>query len=198
MFKVFINLLYYTGIRRGEALSLTVGDIDRKTRVLRINKSLDISQNQPVVKEPKSKSSYRNIPIPDNLYDEIVRYIHKQKSINLFTMKNGDVLSRSSFRKMWESIMKKTKETAKKLSLEKEQSISEYTNNTISFTPHTFRHTYATNLYYAGIDVKRCQYLLGHSSIEMTLKVYTHLNNKSDDGSTDKINKYFGSTKEIC
>lgn len=196
--RVFINLLYYTGIRRGEALALTTGDIDRKTRMLRINKSLDISDNQPVVKVPKSKSGYRNIPIPDNLYEELMTYIKKQKSINLFTMKNGEVLSRSSFRKMWESIIKKTKETAERLSSEKPQCISVYTNKTISFTPHTFRHTYATNLYYAGIDIKRCQYLLGHSSIEMTLKVYTHLNNKSDDGSVDKINKYFGNMKEIC
>ena len=113
-------------------------------------------------------------------------------------MKSREILSRSSFRKMWESIIKKTKETAERLSSEKHQCISEYINKTISFTPHTFRHTYATNLYYAGIDIKRCQYLLGHSSIEMTLKVYTHLDNKNDDGSVDKINQYFGNIRELC
>ena len=71
-------------------------------------------------------------------------------------------------------------------------------DRTIAFTPYTFRHTYATNLYYAGIDIKRCQYLLGHSSIEMTLKIYTHLDNKNNDGYFGKINNYFDITKKIC
>lgn len=69
-------------------------------------------------------------------------------------------------------------------------------DRTIAFTPHIFRHTYATNLYYAGIDVKKCQYLLGHSSIEMTLKIYTHLDSKrSDKEDFDKINDFFSQSK---
>lgn len=196
--KIFIDLLYYTGVRRGEALALTVDDIDHKTKTLRVNKSLDIRENQSIVKEPKSKAGFRKIPIPDVLYNEIIKYFQKQKNINLFTMKNGELMSRSSFRKMWESIIKKTKATAEELSLKQPQTIFEHIDRTITFTPHIFRHTYATNLYYAGVDIKRCQYLLGHSSIEMTLKVYTHLDNKSEDGSTEKINNFFTNKKEFC
>lgn len=195
--RLFIDLLYYTGIRRGEALALTMRDIDRDARTLRICKSLDIRENQSVLKEPKSQAGYRVIPVPDALYDEIEQYFQKQKSMNLFTMKNGEFMSRSSFRKMWESIIKKTKETADELFFEEQQGEYKYIDRTITFTPHIFRHTYATNLYYAGVDIKRCQYLLGHSSIEMTLKVYTHLSNKYDDGSMDKINSYFSKIKGI-
>ncbi|WP_442913697.1 tyrosine-type recombinase/integrase [Lacrimispora sp.] len=36
-------------------------------------------------------------------------------------------------------------------------------------TPHIFRHTYASDLYKAGVDIKQAQYLLGHSDIRITL-----------------------------
>ena len=42
-------------------------------------------------------------------------------------------------------------------------------------TPHIFRHNYCTMLYYAGVDVKEAQRLMGHSSIKITLEIYTHL-----------------------
>ncbi len=44
------------------------------------------------------------------------------------------------------------------------------------------RHTYATNLYRAGIDLKTAQYLLGHSTIQMTANIYTHMD--KDDAAT--------------
>ena len=55
-------------------------------------------------------------------------------------------------------------------------------------TPHTFRHTYATTLYYAGIDVKAAQYLLGHATVGMTLDLYTHLELESNTSVLEKLN----------
>ena len=40
---------------------------------------------------------------------------------------------------------------------------------------HYLRHTYATDLYYAKVDMKAAQYLLGHNSIEVTMNLYTDL-----------------------
>ena len=42
-------------------------------------------------------------------------------------------------------------------------------------TPHICRHTYCTNMAKSGISPKTLQYLMGHSSIEVTMNVYTHL-----------------------
>lgn len=195
--RLFLDMLYYTGIRRGEALALTVKDINREKRTISINKSLDIRENDPVIKEPKTKAGYREIPVPDILFNELIQYISQHKSIYLFTMKDGKILSRSSFRKMWESIIKKTKETANVLEQEKNENygLKIVEDTTISFTPHIFRHTYATNLYYANIDIKRSQYLLGHSTLDMTLKVYTHLQNKENSDTTNKINDFFSQSK---
>lgn len=44
-----------------------------------------------------------------------------------------------------------------------------------NLTPHIFRHNYATMLYYSGVNLKEAQRLLGHSSIKITLEIYTHL-----------------------
>lgn len=52
------------------------------------------------------------------------------------------------------------------------------------------RHSYATNLYRAGIDLKTAQYLLGHSSIEMTANVYTHLAKEDTAASVIQLEKY--------
>ena len=43
-------------------------------------------------------------------------------------------------------------------------------------TPHTFRHTFCTNLMEKGIDIKYLQYLMGHSEASTTLDVYSHIN----------------------
>ena len=61
----------------------------------------------------------------------------------------------------------------------------------IDFSPHNFRHTYATNLFYAGVSPKVAQYLLGHSSIQVTLDIYTHLEKeKICESERDKIFDY--------
>lgn len=199
--KLFLDILYYTGVRRGEALALSVydivGDKDGRAHFININKNLDIIENTPVIKEPKTKAGYRTIPIPDFLYDELIKYVSEHKTVYLFTMKNGQNVSRSSFRKMWDSIMKKTRQTARRLKAEiiKEGTLNAAVDTSISFTPHIFRHTYATNLYYANIDIKTCQYLLGHSTIDITLKIYTHLDNKNNSDIAHRLNNYFSQSK---
>ena len=58
------------------------------------------------------------------------------------------------------------------------------------FTPHMLRHTYATMLYDAGVDIKSAQKFLGHANIEMTLAVYTHLTKFKIDGAIDNLNAH--------
>ncbi|MCR4718455.1 MAG: tyrosine-type recombinase/integrase, partial [Firmicutes bacterium] len=61
-----------------------------------------------------------------------------------------------------------------------------------------FSHTYATNLYYVGIDIKSAQYLLGHSSLDMTLRIYTHLDSKrSNNMAREKIKNFFSQSNVI-
>ena len=57
------------------------------------------------------------------------------------------------------------------------------------FTAHMLRHTYATLLYDAGVDIKTAQRYLGHANVELTLSIYTHLTQYKEDKAMDAFNK---------
>ncbi len=58
------------------------------------------------------------------------------------------------------------------------------------FTAHWLRHTYATMLYFAEVDVLTAKEQLGHSDVQTTLNIYTHLDGKHKRKSMDKLNSY--------
>lgn len=57
---------------------------------------------------------------------------------------------------------------------------------------YDLRHTFCTTLFDADVDVKTAQYLMGHASLDMTLKIYTHLTEQKQQRSYDKLFDYFG------
>ena len=189
--RVFVDLLYYTGVRRGEALALTVKDIDFKNRRLIINKNLVIKDGESHLKNsPKTHAGNRSIPLPAKLLSELQEYIAHAKNIYLFTMKSGEPMTKSSFRRFWYNILDKMNVAAGGDEFSRSDTAIRLIAKDV--TPHIFRHTYATNLYYAGIDVKTAQRLLGHSSIQVTLEIYTHLDAEVSISNTeDKLNSYF-------
>ncbi len=113
--------------------------------------------------------------MPNNLVKELGIYIQTLKTEILFPMDNGKYMTKSSFRKFWDKII---------------ICINEQMEEKTDITPHTFRHTYATNLYRSGIDFKKAQYFLGHSSLQMTMEVYTHLDKQQLTDEIDKLNDY--------
>ena len=64
------------------------------------------------------------------------------------------------------------------------------------------RHTYATMLYFSGVDVLTAQKLLGHADLSTTLKIYTHLQKETEDLSIEKfddfITKLFNNNQSEC
>ena len=57
-------------------------------------------------------------------------------------------------------------------------------------TPHMLRHTYATLLFDAGVDVKSAQKYLGHSCLEVTLEIYTHLSKFKEEQSVKALDSH--------
>lgn len=157
--RAFINLLLYAGLRRGEALALTPADIDFKDEVIQINKTVIFKGNTPEIKDtPKSDSGIRSIPMPNELSESLKNHMCNCIGLEyLFMMeRQNGLMSASSLRKFWNNILKKSGIGS-------------------DVTPHICRHTYATKLFYGGIDAKTAQHLLGHANISMTLDIYTHL-----------------------
>ena len=94
--RTFLNIMLYAGLRRGEALAITTNNIDIANRTIEVKNSLFFEENTPVLKEPKTKSGIRKIPIPDELFQNLLAYIPTLTDEKLFTMNNGE--SYSSFK----------------------------------------------------------------------------------------------------
>lgn len=86
----------------------------------------------------------------------------------VIAMKNHKPLSKSAYRSMWRLV---------------ERELPDH-----HVTAHILRHTYITRLFEAGLDIKEVQYLAGHSTVEMTLRVYTHYDRRSRaDKTAEKV-----------
>lgn len=182
----FFLTLLYTGLRRGEALALTWEDIDFNNSCIHVNKSVEFINNQPRVKPPKTINSVREVPLLNKLKPYLIKPMEAKMSDYVFTNSHGKPHTLVSTRRLYERFIKDFKlfmaQNYKNINLD------------YNFTMHQFRHTYATILYNAGIDVKTAQSYLGHSSISVTMDVYTHLDKKHKKINADRLNQFLSST----
>ena len=180
--RAFVNILYYTGLRRSEALALTVNDIDLDNKTLTVCKDLIFKVNVGEIKSlPKSDAGNRILPLPAPLCNTLSEYLSQIDNKYLFTAATkNNLMSKSSLRRFWDGIIKKLA-----AAYDGQDALAD------DIAPHIFRHTYATNLYKAGIDIKTAQYLLGHASIQMTMDIYTHLDDSKIITSEQKLNSFF-------
>ena len=145
-----------------------------KKKEVTINKSHEFVKDKPIQKDPKTKNGFRSIPIPDKAFPSIERYISELKSsgkLYLFTMSNGQPMTKSSYDKMWARILKAM------------QSVADEQIN--GLTAHVFRHNYCTNLCYQipKISVKKIAQLMGDTEA-IVLKVYNHMILEKEDAET--------------
>jgi len=112
---------------------------------------------------------------------------------------DGRMMSGEAFRRAWESYWRYLNLQAGGSDKKRGKNDSNGKLNWIpavqaidNITPHMLRHTYATMLYNAGVDVKSAQKFLGHADLNMTLKVYTHLSEEREQAAIDAMNGYLG------
>lgn len=168
-FGVFALFLLTTGCRRGEALALTPKDIDMDRNLVKITKTVEWIGQKPQIKHcPKTDAGIREIPLHDSMID-LLRPLMNQTY--LFPSSKGDLFPESQFERRWNTFCKEAE---------------------INCTPHQLRHSYATMLFDAGIDVKTAQRWLGHADIKTTLEIYTHLSESRLEKSTENIKNFIG------
>jgi len=179
--KVFVYILLYTGLRRGEILALSRNDINIRRNELNVRNAVTFDGNNPVFKDyPKSNAGIRVIPIPKDLQDVLYPYLNALQSIYLFEMiRKSGLMTKSSYRKFWDGIRDKINLAA---------GGTKDINVVHGLTAHVFRHNYCTMLYYSDVDVKDAQRLMGHSNIKITLDLYTHLDKLKSDSSQKLMN----------
>ncbi len=164
--RCFVGLCLYCGLRREEALGLQWSDIQGDK--LTVNRAVTFVGNQPdPVQELKTKASHRIIPIPQPL--QAILDTAPRLGLHVVPCADGRIITRIGFRRLWEGIVKSVP---------------------FPLHPHMLRHSYATNLYRAGIDLKTAQYLLGHTTIQMTANIYTHMEKEDAAASVIQLERY--------
>ena len=159
--KAILELMYATGLRISEVISLEFKNIDTEECIVRVM---------------GKGSKERIVPINDyalkalNTYLEEYRPLMVKNEVNnyLFLNNHGKQMTRQGIFKMIKA------ECLKK-------------GITKDISPHTIRHTFATHLLENGADLRIIQELLGHSDISTT-QIYTHLTN---DELKNDYKKYF-------
>lgn len=149
--KAMLEVLYATGIRVSELISLRLTDVDLK--------------NSCITCAGTHKG--RVIPITQTVKETLSRYLKSgrpelvkdEDSVWLFTNCSGEAMSRQGF---WKLI----KSYGKRAGIESE------------ITPHILRHSFAAHLVCSGADLRIVQQILGHSDISTT-QVYAHMNQAS-------------------
>lgn len=177
-FGVFCLLLISTGFRRGEALALQWKDIDFKRKRIICDKQL-IFRGSASITEPKTESGYREVPILPDLYPVLRFYKPKNAEPTDYVFHGTDVtkpMYESFYHRHWKNFCKEM------------GFIDQDGKNTL--TAHVMRHGYATMLYDANVDLYAAQKLLGHSDVQTTLAIYTHLKKEREANSLNKLEEY--------
>lgn len=173
MERAYIYIIYGCGLRRGEALALTIFDIDFKASEIAVNKALAFDDNNPYIKDTKSLNGRRKVPMPISLAEYLKEYIHGLSGEKLFTKRDGGMITRSAYAKMWKSITGKMNAAA---------GGSEHIKVIHGLTAHIFRHNYCTSLCYQvpDISLQRIAYIMG-DNLNTIIAVYSHLADEKKD-----------------
>lgn len=182
-FFPLVHLMSYTGLRQGEALALKWSDIDFENKKITVNKTAARIKEKQTLQTPKTKNSKRVISIdPTTLSilkswkkDQIKIYFKNGKHFEgddnfIFTNQRGDWVHIHNFIPYFKRFV-----TDHKLK---------------PITPHGLRHTHASLLFSAGVEPKNISDRLGHSTVQITLDLYTHITEEQRTDTVEKLIEY--------
>ena len=165
-YRILLTFAYQCGLRVSEAVKIKIADIDGELKIVTVRNS--------------KGNKDRAVPLPEKLYFQLREYwkIHRNTSLLFPKMKSR---SKEFDRK----------NTAEYISIRTAQQVMNLTVKDAGIlkkaTFHTLRHSYATHLLEAGVNIKIIQQLLGHTSLRSVI-VYLHLTNTSKQRSVEIIN----------
>lgn len=163
---ILLTLAYQCGLRVSEVVSIKIADIDGELKTITIRNS--------------KGNKDRTVPLPEKLYFQLREYwkTHRNRSL-LFPLKHSNT---KNFDR---------ENTTKHIPIRTAQKVMSLTRKDAGIlkkaTFHTLRHSYATHLLEAGVNIKIIQHLLGHNSLRSTM-IYLHLTNASQQKSVEIIN----------
>lgn len=182
-FFPLVHLMSYTGLRQGEALALKWSDIDFENKKITVNKTAVRIKEKQTLQTPKTKNSKRIISIDSATLsilkswkkDQIKIYFKNGKHFEgdenfIFTNQRGEWVHIHNFIRYFNRF------------------IADHKFKPI--TPHGLRHTHASLLFSAGVEPKNISDRLGHSTVQITLDLYTHITEEQRTDTVDKLLEY--------
>jgi integrase len=173
----------FTGMRRGEILALRWSNVDLAGKVIRVRESLEVTKAGLRFKPPKSKAGVRDITLP-GIVVETLQAHRKALLERRLVLGQGKLADTDLVFPMWDGSPQHPDAFGSTwIKLAKELGLG------VSF--HGLRHTHASQLIDAGVDVVTIARRLGHSSPAITLNVYAHLFRKDDGKAAAAIDAMF-------
>lgn len=187
--RYIIMFALFTGCRQGEILALEEKDI--KNNIIKISKTLRNVKVYDSEKEhhyelkatkPKTRTSRREIPVPDILKPELkkLKKLATEEKLKLGALYNENKLLFPS--------QTGTYIDAKNLQRSWKRALERYNIPYRKF--HALRHTYATALFEKGVNIVTVSKLLGHSTIKTT-EIYTHVLENVKKEEVQVLNEFF-------
>lgn len=174
-----------TGLRRGELVGLGFADLDLDAGTVRVCRAVEETAAGLRIKEPKTEKGWRTLSLPASVIT-VMREHRKQlleqrlalglgkpdADTLVFAEPDGTMLRPNRLSWLWRAAVKSLK--APKVNL------------------HALRHTYASALIAAGLDVITVQHKMGHANPTVTLNTYGHLFKRDDSAAVAAIEAALG------
>lgn len=166
---VGFKILFWTGLRIGELLALTVGDVDFENKSISVSKSYQRIDKKDVITPPKTPKSNRVVSIPDFLLEDIKDYMN-----SLYNSNDKDRLFPVTKWYFQCEMKRGTKLSGlKKIRL------------------HDCRHSHCALLFEMGIPPLEVAERLGHERVETTLNTYAHLYPNKQQHISNKLDSIY-------
>lgn len=153
--KIMLYLMYVTGMRVSELITLKLAHIHRDSAIVAIE---------------GKRGRQRLVPIPDTMMQELIAYIDGTRTALLTGYGTCDYVFPVIYGK-------KAKALTRQAFWSIVKQIWKQTGITQSISPHILRHSFATHMLNKGANLRSLQMLLGHENLA-TVQVYTHVETK--------------------
>jgi ATP-dependent helicase/nuclease subunit A len=188
IFYIPLQIGFNTGLRVAEVCGLTWDCIDLIEGSIEVNKILICKKGEWVFGTPKTESSYRKILISKTLIGVLKKHKLRQYENKLFygeayitsdvvcTKEDGSIVTTNSFKYLSHVVNKKLG---------------------INFNFHSLRHTHATMLLERNANFKFIQKRLGHSKLETTMDIYSHVTEVLSKSTVSKLEQINDTLKSL-
>lgn len=177
---LFVLLMLFCGLRPGEIAALQWKDIDKKEHTIDVTKALE-SGDYTTEKDPKTSAGRRTICMPEQIWDRVEAERKGPFDYVLLQPKGKKRHTESSLFCLWRSF-KRELDIYLGADVYRNQIIKHCwevhwelvsQNEWEALVPYSLRHTFCTDLQRAGVPLNVARYIMGHSDISVTAKIYT-------------------------